>query len=238
MLCCGQQASEKDTSTLTQAEQDSVLLSEYIQKQEDLDEKGLLEAYKSSFIKEDSSQALKEKDSIKRPENKNKKIVYKVSAKGENLIKNFEKCELSCYRINGESFNTIGWGHQIKSSDPKWLRRMTVGERINQKTADELFRKDMEEVNSHINYMLNTLPHDFTYTQGFIDGLGSLVYNCGLSNIMNSTFWQRLKSCRSHRGSINEDDLEYTLAAVKTTYVIMNGHKIRRLEEYKIMAQG
>lgn len=225
----GDQSKHQQPKTqLTQSQIDSILLDEYLKKEDSLDWCGQLEQSHQKFIQETENQ----KDSII---SLNQKCHKKVSTNGENLIKKFETCQLKCYRIEGENTNTIGWGHKIKSTDPKWLRKLSIGQSISQSTADELFRQDMIEVNQNINYMLKTLPHNYVYTQGFIDGLGSLVYNCGMAGVMNTTFWNRLKNCRGDKHIINEDDLQFTLAAVKTTNITMNGHKNRRKEEYLMM---
>lgn len=219
---------QNQNQVYTQAQLDSILLEEYIAKEDSLEQCGQLEEYHQKIIqnnkRQDDSTILL-----------NQKCYKKVSSSGEMLIKKYETCQLKCYRIVGETSNTVGWGHKIKQTDPNWLRELNVGQYISQKTADELFEQDMNEVNQNINYMLNSLPHNYIYTQGFIDGLGSLVYNCGMTGVMNTTFWNRLKNCRGYKHIINDADLQFTLAAVKTTNIIMNGHKNRRKDEYLMM---
>lgn len=215
---------------ITSAQKDSIVWAVYEYKQDSLSQIG-----QSQYHKEVETE-IEPKMSQKGCKNSNvEKQKYTVSKSGEQFIKNFEGCQLICYRISGENSNTVGWGHKIKTSDPKHLRRLSVGERISQIHADNLFKKDIDEVNFYVNYMLSTLPHNYEYSQGFIDGLGSLVYNCGMSGVMNSEFWNRLQNCRGHNKTINSSDLNFTLAAVKHMNITKKGHIIRRQAEYELM---
>ena len=76
----------------------------------------------------------------------------------------------------------------------------------------------------------------FKPSQGFVDGIGSLIYNCGEEGVRNTRFFSRLKKCRyDESGNILKKDLEYALAVVKETNITMSGHKPRRAAEYDIM---
>ena len=154
---------------------------------------------------------------------------YKVSSKGESLIKGFESCSLTAYVLKGETFKTIGWGHRIYDGED-------IPDNISQQDADRLFRKDIDSVNSSINVLMGEVSPMFKPSQGFIDGIGSLIYNCGEAGVRNTRFFTRLKNCRyDEDGNIIKKDLEYALAIVKHTNVTMTGHKSRRIAEYELM---
>ena len=77
----------------------------------------------------------------------------------------------------------------------------------------------------------------FKFSQNFIDGLGDLIYNCGEAGVKNTEFYKRLIRCRIDRktGKINENDFNFTVAAVKTAHVYESGHKTRRYVCHKMM---
>lgn len=159
------------------------------------------------------------------------KTPYKVSKQGENFIKGHEKLRLNKYLIKGEKYYTVGWGHQV--------REKNIPYSIDIEYAQRLFDDDMNKVNASINRLIKELPDNFDVTQCFIDGLGSLVFNCGESGIRNSEFFMRLKRCRfDENGNINMNDWVYTIETLKYTKVFMNGHKTRRMNEYNLIKHG
>lgn len=175
---------------------------------------------------------------------KSKQHKYKISKVGMNHIKKYESCRLHRYRIrkpNGkyEKYETIGWGHQIYPSDPLYNNKL---KKISQKHADRLFERDCNKLNISVNRLIGELNHRFSPSQGFIDGLASLVYNCGERGVRESTFFQRMKRCRFAKQAdgtylINESDYYFSIAAVKTMKIFMKGHKPRRKAEHRLMAQ-
>ena len=96
---------------------------------------------------------------------------------------------------------------------------------------------DIKKIEASVNRLLSKTNPEFKYTQGFIDGLASLVYNCGEYGVSTTEFYKRLLKCRidNSENNINENDLNFTLAAVKTSKVFCKGHKIRRQKEYDLM---
>lgn len=159
------------------------------------------------------------------------KYPYKVSERGEQFIKEHEKLKLKRYLIKGERYYTIGWGHQMRERD--------IPHEIDIQYAEMLFDKDMNKVNAAVNRLVRELPDDFEITQHMVDGLGSLVFNCGESGIRNSDFFTRLKRCRfDNDGNINMKDWVYTVETIKYTKVFMNGHKTRRMNEYNLIKNG
>lgn len=106
----------------------------------------------------------------------------KLSKRGENLIKDFEKCHLTAYWDNNGY--TIGWGHH--GSD------VYKGMKITQAQADQYFREDAATFSAKINgYRLKGL------NQNQFDALVSLCYNCGsIKSKCPNTFKQLQKSTK------------------------------------------
>lgn len=160
------------------------------------------------------------------------KNTYKMSSQAHEFIKSFEQCRLTAYHIDGEKYNTIGWGHYLQKPEEQDMKH------ISQKEADELFRQDVAWVDNAVTAMLNDVNPKFKWPQGIVDGLGSLVYNCGEKGVRTTEFYRRLQNCRFHNGQINKSDIEYTLAIVKNTRCTMKGHYKRRAAEYEMMVNG
>jgi GH24 family phage-related lysozyme (muramidase) len=155
---------------------------------------------------------------------------YRLSKVGKDFIKSKETCVLKAYNDPDPKRRSVGWGHQIRPGENL--------ESITQKKADELFEKDIEWVNDAINRLINRHDKRFAYSQGFIDGLGSLIYNCGEYGVTLTEFWNRWSKCRYDKSSpsfINQNDLNFTIAAVKTSRISAKGHIERRYDEHKLM---
>ena len=150
---------------------------------------------------------------------------YTISNKGKRFIKDQETCVLTAYwDSNGYS---IGWGHH--GSDVK--KNM----RISKAQANKYFNKDIKKIENIANKLINNLPYKYKFSQGFFDGLCSLVYNAGEYGVHKSEFYKRLKRCRVRNGKINKNDLNYSIAGVKTSRISAPGHKYRRYDEHKLM---
>lgn len=158
----------------------------------------------------------------------------KISRVGRNFIKEHEALSLTAYKLKGESRYTIGYGHVIYENN--------LPHKITKREAEKLFNRDMDKFESAIQIMLSELDHRFVYTQGFVDGLASLTYNCGPDGVRKTRFWKRMQACRYDKsnGCINAKDLEYAISAVKTANIsslYKNGHTKRRVHEHDMMAQ-
>lgn len=146
---------------------------------------------------------------------------YQISNYGKEYIKSYEKCVLTAYwDSNGYS---IGYGHH--GSDVK--KNMV----ITKSKANAFFNEDIKWVNSAINRLIDNLPVKHNFSQGFIDGLGDLIYNCGEQGVIDSEFYNRLKRCRKN----NQNDLNFTIAAVKTMKIKFKGNIRRRYTTHKMM---
>ena len=168
------------------------------------------------------------KKHIWRKPTSHKKI--KVSSQGKKMIKKFETLQLTSYRIEGENSNTIGWGHKINSDDPIWLRRKWVGETITKEQADEIFRNDIEKfVEPALNRIADELlENDINpnyVRQSVWDGLASLIFNCGEQGVKTTEFYQYFKIGKFYKA----------ISMVDGTKVFLNGHKVRRKEEQRMM---
>ena len=166
----------------------------------------------------------------KNVEHLNRPKSYRLSKQGKDFIKSKETCVLHAYNDPDPKRRSVGWGHQIQPGESL--------EHITQKKADELFEKDIEWVNDAINRLINQQDKRFIYTQGFIDGLGDLIYNCGEYGVTLTEFWNRWQRCRYDRntpGFINQNDLNFTIAAVKTSRISAKGHISRRYDAHKMM---
>lgn len=178
----------------------------------------------------DASPSEKEnkKKHIWRKPTSHKKI--KVSSQGKKMIKKFETLQLTSYRIEGENSNTIGWGHKINSDDPIWLRRKWVGETITKEQADEIFRNDIENfVEPALNRIADELlENDINpnyVRQSVWDGLASLIFNCGEQGVKTTEFYKYFKAGK----------FDKAISMVDGTKVFLNGHKVRRKEEQRMM---
>lgn len=154
---------------------------------------------------------------------------YTVSDKGKKQIMLRESCKLTLYKDN--TGYSIGYGHRIKKGEKY--------KKISKAKAEQLFKEDIKNVEASINRILKNIK--FKPTQNFIDGLADLVYNCGEGGVKKSEFYKRLSKCRVKNGKVNKNDLNYTLAAVKTMRLpssktgLKEGISKRRHETHKQM---
>lgn len=139
---------------------------------------------------------------------------------------------------------TIGYGHKLT---PEERRTMAYDTQVTKQWALDMYKKDLAETERILNIKLKTLPYDskVEYSQGFIDGTISLLFNMGAGNMFGNQrkseceFWRRLKACRldEHSKKMNPSDIAYTMSAVKNQNITQRGHVYRRAQEYKIMTQ-
>lgn len=150
---------------------------------------------------------------------------YSISDKGIEFIKQYEKCVLTAYADAGGW--TIGYGHH--GAD------VYEGMKITKAEADRLFREDIKKFEKSVNRLLDALPYEYEFSQGFIDGFFSFVYNCGEGGAKKSLFYERLMKCRVKDGVMNESDFNFTVAAIKESKISQPGHVKRRYAEHKMM---
>ena len=99
----------------------------------------------------------------------------KIDKYGEKLIKKFESCKLTAYKVDkAEKYFTIGWGHY--GADVK------KDMKISKETADKLFRNDIKYFETSVNSCLKV-----KVTQSMFNALVSFCYNVGFSAFKNSS---------------------------------------------------
>ena len=99
----------------------------------------------------------------------------KIDKYGEKLIKKFESCKLTAYKVDkAEKYYTIGWGHY--GADVK------KDMKISKERANELFRNDIKCFETSVNSCLKV-----KVTQSMFNALVSFTYNVGFSAFKNST---------------------------------------------------
>lgn len=148
-----------------------------------------------------------------------------ISEKGIRFIKETEKFSPQGYwDVNGV---TLGWGHKINSDDPEWLKSKKVGDWISKSAADKLFQKDVDEfINPALVRITDELSANNVYiSQNMVDGIASLIYNCGEHGFKSTRFYALLKE-----GKIKE-----AISCVPETKVSCEGHKERRKNEQALM---
>lgn len=94
----------------------------------------------------------------------------KTSQSGIDLIKGFEGLSLTAYRLPGEQYYTIGYGHYGKD--------VKAGQRITEEQAETLLKADLEKFEEWVN----TIP-PFGLNQNQFDALVSFTYNLGPGNL-------------------------------------------------------
>jgi GH24 family phage-related lysozyme (muramidase) len=98
-----------------------------------------------------------------------------ISQVGLNLIKSFEGCRLTAYKVtSSEKYYTIGYGHY--GSDVR------AGQTINQQQADALLMQDVQRFVKGVNDCVQV-----SLTQYQFDSLVSLCYNIGVGAFQQST---------------------------------------------------
>lgn len=151
---------------------------------------------------------------------------YTISKEGIEFIKQYEKCVLTAYSDSGGW--TIGWGHH--GSD------VYEGMKITKAEADRLLKEDIKRFEKAVNKLIDELPYEYEFSQGFIDGFISFCYTCGEGGAKKSLFYERLKKCRVKDGIMNEEDFNFTVATIKDSKTMgLPGLIKRRYAEHKLM---
>jgi GH24 family phage-related lysozyme (muramidase) len=99
----------------------------------------------------------------------------KTNKKGIELIKSFESCKLCAYKLKGEKFYTIGWGHS-------WDKSITKNTIWSQEKADEQFLLDLAPRESLVRSIaIKKFPH---LNSNQISALISYTYNRGTKGLL------------------------------------------------------
>lgn len=112
-----------------------------------------------------------------------------LSAKGEVLIKSFEKLRLVAYKPTPHDVWTIGWGH---------TRGVVEGAICNEAQAQQWFRDDTDEALRCVNTAVSV-----PLTQNKFDALVSFAFNIGIHNFIDSTLLMLLNK-KDYEGAAEE----------------------------------
>lgn len=103
---------------------------------------------------------------------KTEAVAQHIGVDGLNLIKQYEGCKLTAYKLAGETYYTIGYGHH--GAD------VTEGMTITQAQAEELLKRDLLTFEGYVRKYVT----DITLTQHRLDALVSYTYNRGVKGII------------------------------------------------------
>ena len=153
----------------------------------------------------------------------------KLSNNGKEFIKRIEKCSLTRYWDNDAY--SIGYGHHMPVGTKQYTR-------ITRKQAEALLVQDLRSAEKSANKIIGSLK--WKVSQQFFDGLVSVIYNCGEGGLLKTEFYSRLQRCRHKNGVVNNKDLVFTIAAIKTARIPKNKQlaevvRSRRQEEHAMM---
>lgn len=185
--------------------------------------------------------------------NFNDKVVFgtdwKISDEGIAHILGTEKYRAKPYYATEHERKmgkvSIGYGHVIKDSDPKWIRE---AKHITEEQALEIFKMDMEYFEAQferqvVPYFDKRLQDAETMPQAVIDVMLSMAYNAGISGFKkedNNPFYASMKKCRYDKitGKINKQDYDYSISKLPQSLVKQGGNVLpglvnRRKAEYK-----
>ncbi|WP_099469447.1 glycoside hydrolase family protein [Konateibacter massiliensis] len=96
-------------------------------------------------------------------------MARKINEAGIELIKRFEGCRLAAYKLAGETYYTIGYGHSYDKS-------ITADTIWTQEQAEKVLRQDLEKFEEYTeNTVKNIIPTDNQFA-----ALVSYCYNRGL----------------------------------------------------------
>ena len=109
----------------------------------------------------------------------------KLSEHGIQLLKNFEGLSTKAYKATPkERYYTIGYGHY--GPDVQKQQLVTMAE------AENLLRFDVSRFERDVVAALNA--DEIQVTQGQFDALVCFAFNCGLTALINSSLWKKLRA--------------------------------------------
>lgn len=144
--------------------------------------------------------------------------VTSISQSGIDFIMKYEGCKLEAYRLKGEAYYTIGYGHH--GADVK------AGRVISQEEAETLLIADLQ---GYTNQVLDHCKY-LELTQNELDALVSFTYNTGLGNLKKLT----ANGTRT-KEEIAEKILNYTKSSSESN---RKGLAKRRMAEQEMFKGG
>ena len=165
----------------------------------------------------------------------------KIDKYGLELIKKFESCKLSAYKVDkAEKYYTIGYGHY--GADVKKDMKIT------KKRAEELLKNDVKYFENCVNSSLKV-----KVTQSMFNALVSFTYNVGYGNLKKSSLikyvnkkqfrkasneFKKWNKCGGKvlKGLVNRrllEQQEFERQGLAPSHIIINAYKIPSLRGYK-----
>ena len=165
----------------------------------------------------------------------------KIDKYGEKLIKKFESCKLTAYKVdNAEKYYTIGYGHY--GADVK------KGMKISKENADKLFKNDIKYFETSVNSCLKV-----KVTQSMFNALVSFTYNVGFGAFKSSTLlkyvnkkqftkaskeFKKWNKCGGKvlNGLVKRrllEQTEFERQGLASNHIILNDYKVPSLKGYK-----
>ena len=165
----------------------------------------------------------------------------KIDKYGEKLIKKFESCKLTAYKVDkNEKYFTIGWGHY----GPDVKKDM----KISKETADKLFKNDIKFFEDCVNNSVKV-----KINQSMFNALVSFTYNVGYGNLKKSSLlkyvnksqfrkasneFKKWNKCGGKvlKGLVNRrklEQVEFERQGLAPSHIIINNYKMPSLKGYK-----
>lgn len=156
----------------------------------------------------------------------------KASGNIIEYIKEKEGCRLEAYKLQGEKYWTIGYGH----SGPD----VKQGDKLTQEEADKLFAQDLKKYEAAVNGYID--EYNLSFNQSKFDAIVSFTYNCGTNWVDNS--WRIAKYLKNNFKDSNGKVIPDQEIADAFGVICSGGDGIidglieRRIEEAKIFLYG
>ena len=156
----------------------------------------------------------------------------KASGNIIDYIKEKEGCRLEAYKLQGEKYWTIGYGH----SGPD----VKQGQVITEDEADKYFSDDLKTFEKAVNGYID--EYNLSFNQSKFDAIVSFTYNCGTNWVDNS--WRIAKYLKNNFKDSNGKVIPDQEIADAFGVICSGGDGIidglieRRIEEAKIFLYG
>ena len=156
----------------------------------------------------------------------------KASGKIMEYIKEKEGCVLTAYKLDGEQYYTIGYGHYGPDVSP--------GDTITKAEAEAKFAKDLKNYEAAVNVYIDN--YHLSLNQNQFDALVSFTYNCGVYWVDNG--WRLSRYLKNNFKDSDGNPVPDQEIADAFGVICSGGSGIltglikRRIEEAKIFLYG
>ena len=152
----------------------------------------------------------------------------KINNAGLKLIKSFEGCRLTAYKVvPTEKYYTIGWGHYGAdvSKDEKWT----------QKQADEQLKKDLVKYENYVDKYVKIALNENQFS-----ALVSFCYNCGAGNLKKLVEGRSVKQIAAAIPSYNKSGGKVLagLTRRRNAEVKLFNTSVNKSTKYKVIASA